>query len=801
MNKRIIIGLLACLCALENVDARKSRASKEDLVHEQRQGIVQKMKAEEFGKVRRTQPRFTGEFSVGFVFVDFPDTIPIDVDECMKRQTEGVADYFKRYTQAVCWPKCKRLGTVYRAPRPLGYYTRFATLNNRIGWTNEEEGKQRVAQLRKEAIAFSRRNSSASEKIELMAFTYASQCAPLETVGKLSELRSLYKGKVKQSPVEIQQRGIIDYPDQLVFYNPASTIRWGDPLWPNSALTLDAHGSASTLIHELGHVLGAPDTYHAPKVSDGVPGTPITVGGGPTGPLYFRYRYCGLLSDAAYPLIKNSATITLAPRWSTFSDQPLGIFIPTQHPYYLLHLEYEPSQPQKLSGASESEIGRYDATASANGGIYIYLINVTKGDPYQGHPDLCYAYRPNDRMLHGEVDGIAVFREGDRFNDASDPRNLLPNLLPTGVEITFGAQNAEGATVTLTPPQSRLTGTAFKQSLLPIVTLTEVSELLPTSFRAHMTVDFRGEPLLQEYGFVAGPAPHPTLQRGSVFPLYHRDRYDARILGQRPGATLYVRAYARTPLGLVYSTTEEKIVLPKPATVTAVPPLLTDTIDSSNPIVGKNYDRQYQDGYVIGSTSFVSLLKLMSYLRMPLDGGKAKVKALDFTRLHMAPTDDCFPPRLEEFRLAQAFCLEQAKAAGMMENVFTKDFDRQCAKVFRLEMKKKGKEGLVRIDATTLEGQLSRIRDSLLTSVPVLCIRQPTADSFAPYALNSCMIDGFRVQDGALQLHIVYPEGRDRDRPDFQRPTGWYPPETLLDRVDAARLIFFSRATVSGFRP
>ena len=791
MRKSLFFCCLVAALAAQG--ATSSRRQQESVPDEQRTGTAVKATADTFDRsIARTKPRFTGAFTVGIVFVDFPDTVPVDAAACMKRQTEGVEAYFKRYTQDVCWPVFQQLGSVYRAPKPLGYYARYDALLNRIGWKSEAEGKSRVSQLRN--AAFGGGSSGRRQKVDVEVLACSWPTTELAVLDKISEIRSLYQKEVKQSEEELAARGYREYPDQLTFYNPAATIRWGDPLWPNSSLMLNAQGGAGTMIHELGHVLGAPDTYHAPEINDGVPGNPVNVGGGPTAPLYARYRYCGLLDAMAYPMVRQSTTLRLAPRWSRFDGAtPLGIFIPTSHPNYLLHLEYEPSAPQTLSGGSEDEVGRYSDTPSANGGIYIYYINVTRGDPYHGTPDLVYSYRHDDPWFRGDGKGqIAVFREGSEFTAESDPANLLPNRLPTGISFTFGPQDANGAEVTIQVPKKRLSGAELKQSLLPIVELERVDELQPTSFRAKLNVQFRGEPLLTERGFCWGPGPQPTV-RNAAWPLWGFRGFDgdeARVPNLRPGSALYVRAYAKSPLGIVYSKKVEKIVLPK--SVDEVPALLLDDIRADSEQIGQGMDRQYKSGVNLNATPFVALLKLMAHFHAPLDNPKPSAKrAYSLAHLHLAPTLQRFPPTVADLLAARDDARTLAEQAGLMETAIPQDLAKRVLKAFKLKpATRKGADPVVPVDFGNLSDHLPRIRASLLAGMPVLCLRVSNLVSHPQYAPDVCILDGFRnSEEGEFQLHIVYPGKIDR-LPKTNRKTGWHPPEALLDGVEDARLLF-----------
>lgn len=778
--------------------ASRSTVSK-DIPPEQAVKGAVKATVADFMKDRASKPRFTGAFEVGYYAVTFPDTAPIDVAAVMKRQTDGVTEYFKKYTQDICWPTFRALNTTpYRAPNPLGYYTRWHMHQNKIGWNDEAEGRKRLNELRQAALAHAERGGSSGggKSTPVKVFVYASKRLPLEELTKIPVLRDPYP------------KANDYYPDQLNFYNPAATIRWADPLWPNSSVLLSESSGTGTMIHELGHVLGAPDFYHATEITGGIHGTPVTVGGGPTGPLYCRWKHCATLPEDAYRLVAKDETVTLAPRWSEYTEgaeKPLGIFIPTVHPNYILHLEYEPGDAQAIKGNSEDEVGRYSTGYSSNGGIYIYYINVTQGSCYVGHPDVCYVYRPNDPTMRGYTGGVAVFREGDAFNQESDPKNVLPNELPTGIEITFGEQTADGATVTVRTPRQKLASTALKQSLLPIIRMKEITDIQPTAIAVETDLTFRGEPLCEERGVVYGPAPRPTLPRSPHVPIHGQGFDKARVVGLRPGSTIYVRAYARSKLGVSYSDEQQKIVLPKITPETEVAPLCIDNLHA-NDWQTKNYSfRNAADGSKLNGTVMTSLLKLMALRREPLDGAKKPSRsrgrtpegALDLNAIHHAPHEGRYPPTLAGYYAARNEAERLGNELGLHSGDIPEDLDERLITVLNFPKRQmKGKEVVVNLVSGEESSHEARIRESLVNGWPVLCIRENDLVSSPRYSLDMCLIDGVkRDEEGTVLYHIVYPTGNDRDRRKTNRGTGWHTLDVLMDHVmpDGARLLFFRR--------
>lgn len=790
----ILFLLAACLLLTGAKPSKRSR--KGDTYEPPPEQVVEgtiKCSPADFVKQRRTEPKFNGAFEVGLYFITFPDTEDINPEENLKRQTEGVTDYFKKYTQGLCWPTFKVLGKPFRAPHPLGHYTRWHVHNNKIGWNNEAEGRSRLNELRKAAVA----SLGVSKMPPVTAMIYANKRKSLESLQKIKVLRDIY-------PKARTNSWGGSYPDQLGFYNPSSTIRWADPLWPNSAVLMSENSGAGTFIHELGHVLGAPDFYHSTEITGGIHGTPVTVGGGPTGPLYCRWKHCGTLPEDAYQMITKNTTVTLAPRWNTFNEgdpNPLGIFIPTAHPNYLLHLEFEPGSTQQLRGSSESEYGRYTSPNSVDGGIYIYYINITQGSSYTGHPDLCYVYRPNDPTMRGYVGGVAVFREGDAFDENSDPKNILPNQLPTGVEITFGEQTLEGATVSIKLPNARqkATGMTLKRSLLPIIEMKEITEIQPTTVLVETDLTFRGEPLAIERGVVYGSSPHPALPRAKSVQIQGQGFEKARIIDLRPGSTVYVRAYAKSELGVSYSKEEQRILLPRTEPEMDVAPLLIDHYSAGSDWLTKNFNFRTVNNAHANATPQIALLKLMAYRRATLDGKKPKKNdPFDLNKLHLNPHEGRFPPTMTDTLKARDAAEKLAYDLGLIGTTIPEDLEKRIIKTLKFPSRpRKGKETVVKLEEGSEDTHIERIRETLLRGWPVLCVRQSALVSSPVYALDVCIIDGIRQDpEEGLQLHIVYPSGIDR-LPKTGRKTGWHAPTVLTNGITetGARLLYLDRST------
>ncbi len=716
----------------------------------------------------REQPRFKGEFAVGVVFVNFPDTVPIDGEAWMAEHAEEATEYFKAYTQGKCWPKFVPYGQEYRsnytAESVRGYYTFWDSPGCLMGYRCLGDGKERYKELEKTVDAHLRRTGRGL-KPEVTVYVYGSKLRPKEELGEIKQLREDYPEKLETE--------YYTYGDRIGGYRPI--VGWGDPLWPHAdgrKVVLQAASSTETLIHELGHVLGAPDSYHVAQKYGGVPGTPVTLPGGPTGPLFWRWKYCGLLPQAAFPLITSDSEITLAPRTSTYQKggAPLGVFIPTAHPYYMLHLEYEPEAVKPYRGTESCAPLSLDAL-DVDGGVHIYYVNICQPGSYFGHPDLVYNYRTKDKWMQGGAITVAPFAEGDAFDAESDPANVLPNQLPTGVELTFGEQTLEGAKVTIRVPKQQIKGKELKQSRLPIVDLTEVNDVRPGSFIATMFVRFRGEPLYSERGIVYGPAPHPTIKRNKVWKM-EGIGYDAtRVTGVAPGSKIYVRAYAKNALGVTYSEQEEVLTIPREAT-------------ESEPLI-------------ISRATWSPFVQLMNFYRVPIVTTKvlSPTTAPDYQRIH--PDSYCplqhHAPTVSHHQYAARLESECLRYLGISGKDFPEDFEERLTKLFNLKTSRKSiKHSPVILlpKDTPIAPHLEQIKAELVAGRPVVLFRELRRISSNEH-IDIVLLDGYREDDDGPELHVSFENGYDSGAKPTRR-SGWHAPEVLSDTIEDACLLFFN---------
>lgn len=613
----VLLALAAAFTAVgaTTPQARKPPASEVEK-HDGRPPGLQLSKSTTSDKYgpERASPVKRGEFAVNLVVIAFPDCVnPVSAeyvrDSLSHIQGMPIEDYYKEYSRNTTWPRIEAYDAIYMAPQPLGWYCVEDGWNNSIGFKSRPEGLTRAAKLRDEAFKYVKKHSK--KRLPGNAFicwVYCMQpCGDQEIYEKFLRAETAgrpYKPYPPKPSKEAMERGIID---PLSKYAPS--VPWKDPLWPNSIPQVKYPGDGGTIAHEIGHRLGAPDFYHATEPYDGVGGDPCLAWRyGPMGPGWVRFIYHAFLPASMYPKIDKPGEYTLAPRAKTDSTQPLGLLIQTSHPNYLLCVEYCHEDKAPLGN-------------QAFEGLIVYAINTTLTSPMLGPPDLCYAYRRGDPWHKGEGGGSPFLKPGDSFDEKSDPAAVLPNLLPAGVAIKNISLTPEGdCKFTVEFPETSFSKEDLEYSLLPQTHLEEITELFPTSFRASMDVRYRGEPLLTEYGFCYGKTKNPDEKTGTLFPLFHRDRYDARILGLEPGTVYYVRTYARNANGIRYGDNQKGVKLPVDKAGAGQPKLFSDS------------DLHFGERYTAGrygwppnaenayssSNPLVAMMTLCNYYRAPM---------------------------------------------------------------------------------------------------------------------------------------------------------------------------------------
>ncbi len=716
----------------------------------------------------RTKPRFTGEFLVDVVAVSFPDCEdPPSVSTIEAELSRNLKEYYMEYSQCVTWPRLAAYPVIYSAPHPYGYYCRYHARNNRIGFKDPEEGSARVAKLKRDAReeAQKAKASRGRKPALIMTWVYVNALSD-ERIKSNDEIRDEYP----------KPDNDWEY-DLIVEYKPE--VPWADPLWPNSSVQVNYPSGA--LIHELGHVLGAPDFYHSSEEHDGIPGSPDLYSYGPTGPAYCRYIYHAFASEKNYPTYTKDGVYTLdrrsapLPKSSGGEEPVLGCFIPSAHPNYVFQLEYAHNDVPPVGNVRE-------------GGLLINVINVTRFDHMLGSPDLCYTYRRGDPTLKGQTGSDPFLRPGDRFDLTSDPAAIIPPLIPAGIEITDISFSGDKCSFSLHFTKTRQDAKFLKDSLLPSIRLTGVDELMPTSFRASCEILYRGEPLLDEYGFVWDTKPDPVIGKNK-FPLHHRDRYDARILGLKPGGKYFLRAYVKNKNGVTYSEETLAVELPK-SVAAAVPPLITDGYCGNKYITRDFWAVHNEELYRDSANAIIALMSLgVYYGTIPGEAPKGE-KPIYLRGIHTNPADTRPKFRLADYHKYFNHIRALAKAAGLLEDKFGK-FD-AWRKRFAAALKVKAPaKSIVRISsAADLEKERAKVKKWLDESKCVLLVRENEMMPFATdciYPLDIAIIDGYS-SDGTW--HINFPLGCDRGSQ--ETVSGYHSADTLMVAVKDACLVYWS---------
>ena len=813
MNTRMIVvaGLAAALSAsfLHAVPAKarqRQNVQQDEDRPELRKGGTARRTAATFAP-ERTTPAQRGEFQVNLVIITFPDCVPPESAETVREslsQVNGgtIADYYKDYSQGITWPVLAAYPAIYTAPHPLGYYCRHDTFANPLGF--QGNGGARAAKLRADALAHVKSSGSHMKKAAYTCYVY---CKDVNRDPEVMEkwIRPHYPRK--PTPEELAAGAV----DRMKSYRPS--IPWADPLWPNSIPQVHFPGNGGTIVHELGHCLGSPDFYHASEEHDGVSGSPsLPWSYGPTGPAYCRAIHHAFVPIAAYPKITKAGDVTLAPRSARYPKEkdavapPLGVFIPSSHPNYLFYVEYCHNERRP--------VGNPDAE-----GLLVHVINVTMTSPMMGPPDLCYTYRTGDPDHKAAGGGGAYLHPGDSFNATSDPAAILPNLLPAGIEITnIRCDDSGTCTFRLDFPQMKLSRQDLDYSLLPQTAMVDITEPLPTSFRAVMKVRYRGEPLLTEYGFCYGLKKDPTEKTGKLFPLHHRDRYDARIIDLKPGVMYFVRAYARNANGIRYSRNQKGIVLGADEPGRTFDATLFGPSDHllSNWYYQKWHFGTDRDNVVHSANPIFAFMALANYYR-EMPGAQAKSRprgdaGIDLSRVHSHPSES-----RPKFRMAETEKLYRAvkhllREAGLAQSDFIpeesdKGKKKRSSRTTSAKPDKFGKLAPwvkkcasalgVKSPETTffpcsdpedIKRLAPEIRRWILLSQPVLVVREnlPMNDQTSTrWPLDIAIIDG--LGSDAESFHVVFPGGKDRGT----RGSGEMKLEDILRRTTISVVMFY----------
>ena len=244
--------------------------------------------------------------------------------------------------------------------------------------------------------------------------------------------------------------GFID--DICLIISPGTNDNWGKILWPhystnvyndnlingkknsNYTIILDRPGF-TTIVHEMFHVLGAPDLYH--YYTPGIPVGTWDIMGGGYGQMcaYMKYRYGGWIDSI--PEIKSSGTYTLNLLTS-----------PTNNCYKIKST----NSNTEYFVVEYRERGGYDSWVPCSG-LIIYRINPSLYGNSNGPPDEVYAYRPGGTLqTNGDIGGAPFSDSYNRiiFNNTTDPNCFLTDGTLGYINISNISEDISNKKITFT---------------------------------------------------------------------------------------------------------------------------------------------------------------------------------------------------------------------------------------------------------------------------------------------------------------------------------------------------------------
>lgn len=635
----------------------------------------------------RKQPVVTGEFTVGVITITFKETrMQREMADAMRDllrvtdtkleagaarmqgESSGVVnqdEYFKIYSNGIAWPRLAMMpneGVVYQDREFYGYYCEYDVWLNPFGWKDEKEGQARVSRMNQNALSHANRMYR-GPKPDFLCYNYVTT-RPEEPSQELrEELKPYYTGtgvderKRKSKRPRRARRGEPeeDFEHLGPWFGYAPVCRWGQPMWPNSKIQINDF-AGGVLAHEVGHCLGAPDTYHAPRSSDGISGIPCPFAYGPTAHAFSRYYHHAYIKERNHPVIKTPGTYTLHPRHiDPKDDQAVGYLIPSNHPHYIYQLEYVYDENDSVGIGPERE------------GLLVTVLNLGLTS-YLGSPDYAYVYRPDDAYFRGKGDIANCFfgkaHGRTEFHMESNPSSRLPNLLDGGLRLRNIEERQGTLVFDLALDRKPVTGSSYSQSMLPQIRLDSVTDVQATSFTMDCTIKFRGEPLKTMYGFCWSTSRGPTVKDAN-FILSHREWYRGHAIHLTPRTDYYVRAFATNGIGIRYSDEEIKVqTAAADAPPARIGPLLTDAF-SDNPYLFLHFSNAGSHGFLDYSPVCV-LAKWVAYYRPDkfpsVPEGSSKPRSVDFNQLSWNPAEEDNPKRLLEidgfFRSVQRQILE-----------------------------------------------------------------------------------------------------------------------------------------------
>jgi hypothetical protein len=749
----------------------------------------------------RRAPVVTGEFIVGVITIRFKETrmehLLSEGIRTLEKVKEtflesGHADsshygekeftvtqeeYFKIFSNGIAWPKLATMpneGVIYQDPNFYGYYCEFDSWTNPFGWKDEKEGRERVVKMNQNALRFAN-NSYRGPKPVFLCYNYITTRPETPDPEIREELRPHYTGedagkrkKRSTRPSKTRRGEVVDERDDLgPWFSYAPICRWGQPMWPNSKIQINDF-QGGVFAHEVGHCLGAPDTYHAPRYNDGISGAPCPFAYGPTSHAFSRYYHHAYIQERNHPTIKASGSYTLHPRHiDPKGDEAVGYLIPSNHPHYLYQVEYVYDENDSVGIGPSHE------------GMLVTVINLGLTS-YLGSPDYAYVYRPNDPFFRGkgDVDDCFFGKTHGRtsFTMDSNPSARLPNLLDGGVSLSNIEEREGTLTFDVQIDRKPVTGSEYTNSMLPQIRLEPVTDVQATSFTMDCTIKFRGEPLKTIYGFCWSTSRNPTV-RDQNFILAHREWYRGHAIGLKPNTTYYVRAFATNGLGIRYSDEEEVVKTADPEAPPAnIGPLFTDAF-SQNEYLFRRYSN-VSTGYFLDYSPVCTLAKLVAYYRpdkFPATRPEeSKQSRVDFNQLSWNPGQQDNPKRLLEIDAFFGSVYRQIRTTNLHEMKPGKEL---VAAITTLA----GTRGRPVVDTLTGDnaGEVcKRIRKDLELSRPVLLVYARSDDPSSEHT-RWALVDGV-TEEG--EFHVDFPMNSEFQIGEELTPvtTGYRPPGELM---------------------
>ncbi|MBK7174372.1 MAG: M6 family metalloprotease domain-containing protein [Bacteroidales bacterium] len=301
-----------------------------------------------------------------------------------------------------CSPSVNRS---YQSVHPRGYYLPFHTVNNPLGYANDQERIEREHHLLKSAIEWILINSPIPSTLNI----------DNDNDGNVDNLTFITKGDHGS-----WSQVLWSHTWQLFSYDVMINGKkvWGYNLLP------EYQADVKTLCHEMFHSLGAPDLYH--YTNDGIqPAGSWDLMESGSGHMlsWMKYRYSGHSWINEIPEISASGTYTLNP-----ATQATGQCFKIHSPY---------SESQFFVIEYRIQEGNFESLLPGSG-LLIYRVDTSLNGNAAGPPDEVYIYRPNGTLTYNGFPSSANFcMETGRtaINDASNPSAFLQDGSAGGLQV------------------------------------------------------------------------------------------------------------------------------------------------------------------------------------------------------------------------------------------------------------------------------------------------------------------------------------------------------------------------------